>query len=219
MTCDRSGNNTDSAVRTYVDFIARMTASASHELKNVLAIVNENAGLLDDLLLLAAKGKPLNPERLQRLAVNIHGQVQRGDEIVKRLSMLAHTVYGEIGLVDIREICENTVSLTVRLAMMQNIQVSMASGEPVIARIHPFLLANALWVVLSRLLHMASVSGQGRIELCPWQNGKTAVAFQIHNFTAVDDIVELIKEEDALALNAIHARLEFDKEKGLCLYL
>ena len=95
----------------------------------------------------------------------------------------------------------------------------MASGEPVIARIHPFLLANALWVVLSRLLHMASVSGQGRIELCPWQNGKTAVAFQIHNFTAVDDIVELIKEEDALALNAIHARLEFDKEKGLCLYL
>lgn len=76
MTCDRSGNNTDSAVRTYVDFIARMTVS--HELKNVLAIVNENAGLLDDLLLLAAKGKPLNPERLQRLAVNIHGQGTTG---------------------------------------------------------------------------------------------------------------------------------------------
>lgn len=45
------------------------------------------------------------------------GKVQRGDEIVKRLSMLAHTVYDEIGLIDIRDLGENTVSLTVRLAM------------------------------------------------------------------------------------------------------
>jgi hypothetical protein len=42
-----------------------MTASISHEIKNVMAIINESAGLLEDYSLMAEKGMPIDPERLK----------------------------------------------------------------------------------------------------------------------------------------------------------
>ena len=43
-------------------FFGRIGASVSHELKNVLAVMNEQAGLLGDLACMAARGMPLDPE-------------------------------------------------------------------------------------------------------------------------------------------------------------
>ena len=34
-----------------IQFFGKMAASISHEIKNVLAIINENAGLLEDICL------------------------------------------------------------------------------------------------------------------------------------------------------------------------
>ena len=46
-------------------FFGTMTASISHEINNVLAMVNELSGLFADSLMLAQKkGRPLDPERL-----------------------------------------------------------------------------------------------------------------------------------------------------------
>ncbi len=45
--------------RTQLDglrFFGMINASISHEIKNVLAIISESAGLMEDLLLLAQKG-------------------------------------------------------------------------------------------------------------------------------------------------------------------
>ena len=39
-----------------LQFFGRMSASISHEIKNVLAIINENAGLLEDFSLMADRG-------------------------------------------------------------------------------------------------------------------------------------------------------------------
>ena len=74
----------DAANTLGLQFSGSMTASISHELKNVLAIVNENGGLLGDLAMLVAKGRPLDPERLKTISGNIHRQVQRADVIIKR---------------------------------------------------------------------------------------------------------------------------------------
>ena len=52
-------------------FFGKMSASISHEIKNALAIINENAGLLEDLTLLAEQGRPTDPERLKKLAGSI----------------------------------------------------------------------------------------------------------------------------------------------------
>ena len=47
------GAKLETAAETGLQFFGKMTASISHEIKNVLAIINENAGLLEDLALLS----------------------------------------------------------------------------------------------------------------------------------------------------------------------
>ena len=49
-------------------FFGKISASISHDIKNVLAVLNENAGLLEDLVLMAEKGASFNHERVKSLA-------------------------------------------------------------------------------------------------------------------------------------------------------
>ena len=54
-------------------FFGMMGAEVSHEMRNVLSIISEYAGLLDDLLRLAEKGKALDHVRLKKLSANYNG--------------------------------------------------------------------------------------------------------------------------------------------------
>ena len=60
-----------------LQFFGKMTASISHEIKNVLAIINENAGLLGDLALLAERGVAIEPQRLNDMSRTVMKQVSR----------------------------------------------------------------------------------------------------------------------------------------------
>ena len=59
-------------------FFGQATASATHEINNVLAIINEYAGLLGDLAAGAEAGRPLDPARLTKTAGSILRQIKRG---------------------------------------------------------------------------------------------------------------------------------------------
>jgi hypothetical protein len=54
-----------------VQFFGIISASISHDIKNVLAVLNENAGLIEDLVLMAEKGASFNQERVKSLAGSI----------------------------------------------------------------------------------------------------------------------------------------------------
>ena len=49
-----------------LDFCARVTASATHEIKNELAVINEQSRLIQELLAMAGQGKEPSLERLRR---------------------------------------------------------------------------------------------------------------------------------------------------------
>jgi phosphoglycerate-specific signal transduction histidine kinase len=66
-------------------FFGRMTSCVSHEMKNILGIVGELGGLLEDLVTAAQQGKAIPHERLRRIADGINKAVQRGDDHLKRL--------------------------------------------------------------------------------------------------------------------------------------
>jgi len=59
------GAKLETDAETGLQFFGKMTASISHEIKNVLAIINENAGLLEDLALMADGGAEIEPQRLK----------------------------------------------------------------------------------------------------------------------------------------------------------
>ncbi len=92
-----------------------ISAAVSHDLKNVLAIINESAGLLDDLALRASKGVEIPADRLSVTTARILKQVKRGDMVLKNLNRFAHTTDAPI----LQSNAAETVSLMVDLAGRQ----------------------------------------------------------------------------------------------------
>lgn len=73
-------------------FMGRMNAYISHELKNILATISETAGLMGDLIELSGSGRPLDTERIAELCTRIASLVTRGNETVRNMNGLAHSM-------------------------------------------------------------------------------------------------------------------------------
>ncbi len=70
-----------------------VTAPATHDLMNVLAIIGEHAGLLSDLLRFS-KEAPLSESQLTKGLTAIEAQVARGRTLLSLLNRLAHATDG-----------------------------------------------------------------------------------------------------------------------------
>jgi len=105
-------------------FFGSITASVTHELTNVIAIINELTGLLDDMYYAAKQGQIIEGDRLGNLHGRLSRQVNRGKEIVKRLNKFAHSSDHERIESDLNEILRNLVELMQRPADMKKIQLN-----------------------------------------------------------------------------------------------
>jgi len=129
-----------------LQFFGKVSASISHEIKNTLAIINENAGLLGDLSAMMDRGMPMDPERLKKVAETIQNQVRRADGIVKRMNRFAHSVDEPLKEVDLSRMVDLLIAIADRLAQMKDIVVeSTGSGTVWQVRTYPFVLENLIW--------------------------------------------------------------------------
>ena len=158
------GSKLDIIGETGLQFFGKMTASVSHEIKNVLAIINENAGLLEDLTLMADRGNPIDPERLKKMADTVKRQIGRADGIIKNMNRLAHSIDQITTTVDLNEAIELIIALTDRFAAMRGVQVVLHLPEnPLKIQTAPYFLMNLLWLCLDFSM---SLSGERkRMEL------------------------------------------------------
>lgn len=148
-----------------LQFFGKMCASISHDIKNVLAVINENAGLLEDLCLMAEKGRPIEPVRLKRLAGDVQEQIRRGDRIVTGMNRFAHSADAPNVDVDLSEMADLLAALAVRFAAANGVRVQVMSPSRGKVRIttSPFMLLNLMWLCLDGAMASA---GPGRtIEL------------------------------------------------------
>ena len=134
-------------------FFGEMSASVSHEIKNVLAIIKENAGLLQDMLAMDARGIPLSPERLTRLAQSIDRQVARGDGVVRNMNRFAHSADHPSETVDVQEAIRFVIDLADRLIAMKGRPPRIeAAAIPVTAVTNRFFLERLIWACLWQAL-------------------------------------------------------------------
>ena len=77
--------------RLCVQVFAKISASISHEIKNTLSIINENAGLLEDFAQMAEEGTGVAVERVRAVTKTIAKQVDRSNIIMKNLNRFAHS--------------------------------------------------------------------------------------------------------------------------------
>jgi hypothetical protein len=191
---------------TGLRFFGKVTASVTHDVKNSLATINENAGLLTDYAAMAARGKPLDPERINALAVRIMGQVKRADGLLKNMNRFAHSVDDSLKKVDLNEILQLLAALSVRFAAMCGTTLAVRpSSDPVEIETSPFGLLNALFLCLE----FAMAAGRGHsIDLRP---EKTATGACVH-FGPLPDAA--ISDQDPCMAASIDARLVKNTEAG-----
>ena len=158
------GQKSENTSATGLQFFGRISASISHEIKNVLAIVNENAGLLEDFTLMADRGKPIDPARLKLMAATVQKQVGRADEILKNMNRFAHSIDETMAEVDLNQTIELVIALTARIAAMRGVKVDLQLPEsPLTIPTAPFFLMNLLWLCLD--FSMSASGDEKRVEL------------------------------------------------------
>lgn len=139
-----------------LQFFGQISAAISHELKNVLAIVNENAGLLEDFALMAERGVPFDPARLKTMAESVKRQIGRADAIIKNMNRFAHSTDQTVETVDLAQTIETVLAVTARFAAMRRIRIIWQPPEnPVLLQTAPFFLMNLIWLYLEFAMSVA----------------------------------------------------------------
>ena len=108
-----------------VAFFGRITAAFTHEMKNVLAIIKESAGLMEDLLSLSQNADFPHKERFARALGTIAVQTQRGIALSSRFNRFAHSPDEAVATVDLNEILEQIIYLSGRFARLKGVTLSL----------------------------------------------------------------------------------------------
>jgi signal transduction histidine kinase len=128
-------------------FSGAITASISHELKNVLAIINEHNGLLSDILESAKQGVSPDERKLSRIAGKVNVQIEKGNELIGRLNRFAHSTDFETKEVELNDLLQEIIDLAQRLAGLRTIQLKLNPPvEKIALNTNPFFLQYALFI-------------------------------------------------------------------------
>jgi signal transduction histidine kinase len=134
-------------------FLGRIGAGVSHEMRNVLSIIGENAGLLDDQLALAERGKPLDDERLKKISARITRQVQRGTQTMERFSRFAHAADEPTAAFDLTALLETMTALAQReVALAGGVLATALPEKAIRVRSNPFRLQRAVFSAIQLIL-------------------------------------------------------------------
>jgi hypothetical protein len=157
------GKNNQMVEMTGMGFFGMMSASATHEIKNALAIINENAGLLEDLTLMAEKGQPLALERVKDISHKVTRQVQRADLVLKKLNRLSHSVDLPREIVDLEKTTDFVLDLAARIIEIRGVVVKMRPPlTPMLVDTHLFYLQNLIWRAIDMACRVTKADQIGR---------------------------------------------------------
>lgn len=130
-------------------FIGKIAASATHEIRNVLAIVKESAGLIDDLMRASITRGPVDGDRIFKAIKRIDAQVARGAEIITGLNRLAHSLDREGESIHLDEEIRRVVLLSQRFARRKSQGVeALPAAEPPAFTASSLAVQMALFAVL-----------------------------------------------------------------------
>ena len=126
-------------------FFGKMSASATHEIKNTLAIINENVGFMDDLSMMSQDGM-LSCEQINSVTKKIKKQVQRSNNILKKLNQFSHSVDLSKQMADVETTVKFTLDLASRLIEMYEVTVEIIPAPSHISvNANQFFLENMIW--------------------------------------------------------------------------
>ena len=139
-------------------FFAKIVAGQGHEITNVLNIINELNGLLQDLMSGADRGSALNIERFRAISEKIQFQVQRGENMVRQVRAFAHNADLPVTVFDLKTVLEQVVFLAERHTRLNKAALTTDFPEESTAlECSPFELQQAVFVAVDAALFTAKL--------------------------------------------------------------
>lgn len=105
-----------------IALIGKIAAGMTHDMKNVLAIINESAGLMQDIF--SRSGKNIQyVDKLEKAAGIIKKQIDKGADIATKFNAFSHSMDNETCQVTANEIIEQVIFLMHRFANQKQIDL------------------------------------------------------------------------------------------------
>ena len=193
-------------------FMGKITAGVTHELKNVLAIIKESAGLMQDLLTLSGDAQFPLREKFSKVLSNIGDQVVRGVDLASRLNTFSHLPDETSSGLDLNEVAVQVVFLSQRFARLKGISLNVQPHErSVIIVTDPLKIQMLLFQCVELLVNI--VGAGATITLHPLQQGEGEATVELsstgNNETATNKVLDLAAlpewielQESAVSLKA-----------------
>jgi C4-dicarboxylate-specific signal transduction histidine kinase len=125
-------------------FVAKITAGTTHEIRNVLAIIKESAGLITDVIH-SLDGRALsNPDKVVRAVGRIDAQVSRGAALLANLNRFAHSLDRAQEAINLNQEVQQVEFLCQRLARQGRHQLQVQPGDRALP-----VGANPLWLQMA----------------------------------------------------------------------
>ncbi len=155
---DNTNNSIYELAEEGLRFFGRMSASTTHEIKNTLAIINENIGLMDDLAMMAQDGT-LSCESVSSISTNIKKQIQRSNNILQKFNKFSHSVDRSTQMIDLEKTVRFTMEIASRLIDMHEVKVQIIPAQFSSGlKINQFFLENIIWKAIDISCHRAKQS-------------------------------------------------------------
>lgn len=146
----------DDRLSGMLGFVAKVTASATHEIKNELAVINEQSRLLQEMLAMARQGREVDQDRLEQLIGRVVARVGQADQAVRRLNAFAHSADLERTSAKPDQILEALLRLFARIASLKGVDLDLQpfqfGGE---MALRPILLEQTVWTCLESMVQQA----------------------------------------------------------------
>jgi len=170
-------NDMAAAEKACITAFSKVTATISHEIKNALSIINENAGLLDDLALMTLPEEGIDPERVKSAAATIARQVSRANTIMGNVNKFAHSADTPISRDSLRSISTLLVALAQRQALSNNVTITLECAADIEVNTYVLHLETVLYLMLRSIIDQ-SVDGEPlRIDIGRLNEDDASVSF------------------------------------------
>ncbi len=158
-------------------FFGRVNASISHELKNIMAIISETAGLLSDLSDLATSGTPIDPDMLKSSAGSIMEEIQRGFTTIRQMNRFSHSVDNPVADIDLMEILDLVCHLSNYLSFTGRTHLLPWDGPAPKAQTSPFALQAIIYRALVQNFQNSGPRAELEISIQPNANSGWVIVF------------------------------------------
>lgn len=158
-------------------FFGKVNASISHELKNILAIISEAAGLLHDLTEMLTKGESVAPEMLMTCSKDIVEEIQRGFVTIKQMNTFSHSVDEALKSVNLIEVLDLMINLAGFLSFASKVRFDPPEEAAPMVLTCPFRLQNLIYQVLVFAFESVGPDGEIQVSIHPQKNGSARITF------------------------------------------